>query len=76
MVNCWVFLCVNIGRIGGFNFRFKGICMQVNPKPTNYRTPVHVFIAQVNAGANLMVKSKCEDLQTSTGKYFKRQLTL
>lgn len=38
--------------------------MQVNPKPTNYRTPVHVFIAQVNADANLMVKSKFDDLHT------------
>lgn len=27
--------------------------MQVNPISTNYYTPVHVFIAQVNAGANL-----------------------
>lgn len=35
--------------------------MQVNPISTNYYTPVHVFIAQVNAGANL--KQLCEDLQ-------------
>lgn len=27
--------------------------MQVNPMSTNYYTPVHVFIAQVNTGANL-----------------------
>lgn len=27
--------------------------MQVNPISTNYYTPVHVFIVQVNAGANL-----------------------
>lgn len=27
--------------------------MQVNPISTNYYTPVHVFIAQVNGDANL-----------------------
>lgn len=56
--------------------------MQVNPISTNYYTPVHVFIAQVNTGANLKqvwgftTKHLLSILKDNWSCYFKKTKSL